>query len=39
MVTMAIFAKGHNSAAGWAREMFKPSKDSESLVPKNKKNF
>ena len=28
---------GHNSPAGWARELFKPSKDGESLLVYNKK--
>jgi len=26
-VTLTILAKGHNSPADWARELFKPSRD------------
>jgi len=29
---LAILTKGHNSPADGARELFKPSKDAESLV-------
>jgi len=39
VVTLAILAKGHNSPAKWARELFKSSKVSESLVVSNKKFF
>ena len=31
-VILAILAKGLNSPADWARELFKSSEDSESLV-------
>jgi len=37
MVTLVILAKSHNLPADWARELFKPCKDLESLVCKIKK--
>jgi len=31
-VTFIILAKGHNLPGNWARELFKPSEDGQSLV-------